>query len=159
VALEQARQEATRSEEEYHRKLAEIQSRMPRHDFTTDEELARFRANRSSGSDPFGAHQAELEKNIYQQKASEAAARLKLETEEIHPLEASRKQQVEAEQQSLRQVENTIGDCVRSTPIPPLPVRFQFLLSADKKTFEINYVDEKVFRKREAREVLDFIYR
>jgi hypothetical protein len=50
-----------------------------------------------------------------------------------------------------------IADCVEAASLPPVPVRFQFLISADKKTFKIGYVDQKVFGSR-ATEALDFIY-
>jgi hypothetical protein len=91
------------------------------------------------------------------QEATEAAAARRMKMEELDPLETARTQQAEAEQMALRLVENRIGDCVASTPIPPVPVRFQFLLSADKKTFNISYIDQRVFGGVEAK-ALDFIF-
>ncbi len=65
---------------------------------------------------------------------------------------------MDEERQAIDLLQKKVTDCVESTPIPPLPVRFQFLISADKKTFQISYVDEKVFGNKESSEALDFIY-
>ena len=49
----------------------------------------------------------------------------------------------------------------KGPPYPPLPVRFQFLISADKKTFEIGFVDGQPFGYEAFVEsaILDFVYR
>ena len=62
--------------------------------------------------------------------------------------------QLKTQKELADQDEAKIQPCIKTAPIP---VRFQFLLSADKKTFDINYVDQ-VFGFDEGK-ALEFIYR
>ena len=49
-------------------------------------------------------------------------------------------------------IETTITTCMNSTPIP---VKFQFALSADQNTFEVTYVDK---RFKTLNDALAFVY-
>jgi len=63
-------------------------------------------------------------------------------------------QEVSAVKQSIAEINRKIKECVNNKPIP---VRVQFILSADKKTFKIQYIDE-AFGSAELNRVLAFVY-
>jgi len=71
-------------------------------------------------------------------------------------IEAARRNQLAAEQQAIEAANGQLAQCIKNTSMPVrlLPVTFQFILSADRKTFELGYVDKK-FRPDRA---LPFIY-
>ncbi len=98
---------------------------------------------------------AEPVKETSKQKLERQAKRQELLKEETS-VTATYNEKLRALQESGRGDEAKIEHCMQTLPVP---VRFQFLLSADKKAFEINYVDEKVFRDKGIGQVMDFIYR
>jgi hypothetical protein len=53
------------------------------------------------------------------------------------------------------ETESKITSCQESIPIP---VKFQFVLSADKKTFRIQYIDDKAFGSATPNDILAFVY-
>jgi hypothetical protein len=71
----------------------------------------------------------------------------------FHDLFVAWRAELEAEKRQFAAADAKIADCMNSTPIA---VKFQFVLSADKNTFQCGYVDE-AFESQE--EALSFIYR
>jgi hypothetical protein len=71
----------------------------------------------------------------------------------LHDLLIARQSQRNAEAQALAKENSKVADCMNNTSVP---VKLQFALSADKKTFELGYVDEALGTREQA---LTFIYR
>jgi len=69
------------------------------------------------------------------------------------PTAASKQQQPEKELSDASEAK--IQACMESLPIP---VKFQFIVSADRKTFELAYIDAMPFGKTPPDRVLAFIY-
>jgi hypothetical protein len=100
-----------------------------------------------------------LSKTVEERAQDEQLQRLQTEVEDLNrqriALAAAHDESAKAQKEFAEDIEAKIQPCIKTTPFP---VSFQFLLSADKKTFEINYVDKQVFEANEVK-ALEFIYR
>jgi hypothetical protein len=65
------------------------------------------------------------------------------------------RQEIQSASQSLTPIADKINACL---PEQSIPVRFQFILSADKKAFEIQYIDDKPFGGATPNGILAFVY-
>jgi hypothetical protein len=104
--------------------------------------------------------------NEFEQKDKAEAAEQGLRAYDAQALVRERKKKREAEASVVRQqemeaiaqarasIDARVDECSKKIPVP---VKFQFGLSADKTTFKIAYIDEKVFGEATGR-VLAFIY-
>jgi hypothetical protein len=101
----------------------------------------------------------EREKKLYPTEAQWAAAQPTLKAD-YQALRDKWAQIEAADQETKKQIGAVISKCVaEKLSGMVVPVKVQFLLSADKKTFTINYVENKVFGWRKQDEILQFIYR
>jgi hypothetical protein len=77
------------------------------------------------------------------------------ETKAMADIEAVRAEQLRAERAVADENESKIKSCQQTIP---LPVKFQFILSADKKTFKVQHIDEEAFGGAEPNRILTFVY-
>jgi hypothetical protein len=103
----------------------------------------------------YNATMAEIETRRQDAQRSRRSEDVENLNKEWNATWAAHNETVKAQKELDNENEAKIQPCMSTTPIP---VQFQFLLSADKKTFEINYVDQEVFGDAKAN-ALDFIYR
>jgi hypothetical protein len=92
--------------------------------------------------------------NEFEQKDKAEAAAQGLRAYDAQALVGERKKKREAEASTVREqdmaaiaqarasIDSKIAECSKKIPVP---VKFQFNLSADKTTFKIGYMDDKVF--------------
>jgi hypothetical protein len=110
--------------------------------------------------DPFGDPWDELGKSIrslQSRSTNSPTTSTTLEALEQERNSISKSQKEQWKPVEARQAENEakIKSCQETVPIP---VKFQFALSADKKTFRIQYIDDKAFFRAAQNDVLAFVY-
>lgn len=69
-------------------------------------------------------------------------------------IDAARRDELNSEKQALSDVNQRVADCMNSTSVP---VKFQFVLTADKKSFTLDYVDDAF--NNDSDRALAFIYK
>jgi hypothetical protein len=97
---------------------------------------------------------AKMEEETKSAQASERAASQTIAKEDLAAIKLRRKQ-VESETELSNANEAIIETCIRNQGIP---VKFQFKVFADKKTFELLYIDHMPFGETAPGRVLMFVY-
>jgi hypothetical protein len=75
--------------------------------------------------------------------------------QEMNSISHSQYEQWDAVKAREAETESKIQSCQQTSPIP---VKFQFVLSADKETFKIQYIDAKAFGGTDPNRILAFVY-
>ena len=139
---DELKRQATESEEQYRKDIEAIVEKV---EGTNDPIPARAIIKYPSGNYAQAHRPFDSEPFIYDPK------------EFIYPfreLDTARRKQLDSEKQALAAVDQKIDECVNNQPFP---VKFQFSLSADKKSFELTYVDDAFGNSLNL--ALPFIYR
>jgi len=105
--------------------------------------------------DPWDRLGGDLRLGLSRTPSEETRKTIEAMQQEMASIKAAQDEQWKAVNASRAENESKIESCQQTIP---LPVKFQFILSADKKKFNVQFIDEGPFGGAEPNRILAFVY-